>query len=148
VTILIGGNDAQSFDADNQVVVFGSPLWHTIYTQRVALMMSEVLKAHAKLLWVGLPIMQDATFAASMASLNTIYKAQAVLHRGVMFMPTWSLFSNSEGQFSTYLTNSAGQSVLARDPDGIHLAVPGGCDIAAVAAIKDVEKIWHLHRGV
>jgi hypothetical protein len=148
VTILVGGNDAQSFDADNQVVVFGSTLWHTIYTGRVAVMMSEVLKAHARLLWVGLPIMANTTFAASMATLNAIYKSEAALHRGVEFMPTWSLFSNSEGQFSTYLTNSSGQSVLARDPDGIHLAVPGGCDIAAVATIKDAERIWHIRLGV
>ena len=41
VTILIGGNDSQSFDADNQVVVFGTSLWRTIYTERVELMMHE-----------------------------------------------------------------------------------------------------------
>ncbi len=148
VTILIGGNDHQPFDADNQVVEFGTPLWYSIYTQRVDLMISEVVKAKARMLWVGLPIMSDPVFGSYMATLNAVYKAQTARYRGVEFMPTWTLFSNAEGQYSAYLTNSSGQTVLARDTDGIHLAVPGGCDIAAVAAIKRVEKLWHIRLGV
>ena len=108
VTILIGGNDSQSFDADNQVVVFGTSLWRTIYTERVELMMHEAQEARARLLWVGLPIMQNPVFGASMQTLNAIYKAQAALHRGVEFMSTWALFSNAEGQYSAYLTKQRG----------------------------------------
>ena len=63
-------------------------------------------------------------------------------------MSTWALFSNAEGQYSAYLTNSAGQTVLARDPDGIHIAPPGGCDIVAVAAIRQIEKTWHIKLNV
>jgi len=148
VMILVGGNDAQSFDYNNEVVDFGSSQWHTIYSARVALMMSEVLKAKAKLLWVGLPIMQDPTFAASMQMLNTIYKAEAARHLGIEFFPTWKLFSNAQGQYSAYLTNSSGVTVLARDGDGIHIAPPGGCDIIAIAATRQLEKIWHVHLKV
>ena len=111
VTILVGGNDAQNFLVNGEPVAFGSAQWHTVYTQRVALMMSETLKAGAKMLWVGLPIMQDATFASSMQMLNAIYKAQAALHPGVEYLPTWALFSDADGQYSAYLTNSLG-------PDG------------------------------
>ncbi|MGD0440249.1 MAG: DUF459 domain-containing protein [Acidimicrobiales bacterium] len=148
VTILIGGNDAQNFLVDNEPVVFGSAQWHTIYSQRVALMMEETLKAGAKMLWVGLPIMQDPSFAASMQMLNAIYKVQAALHPGVTFFPTWKLFSNAEGQYSAYLTNSSGQTVLARDADGVHIAPPGGCDIIALAVVKEIEAVWHVHLGV
>ena len=148
VTILIGGNDAQNFLVNNEPVVFGSAQWHTIYAQRVALMMKETLKAGARMLWVGLPIMQDSTFAASMQMLNAIYKAQALAHPGVIFFPTWKLFSNAQGQYSAYLTNSSGQTVLARDPDGIHIAPPGGCDIIALAAVREIEAVWHVHLGV
>jgi len=148
VTILIGGNDAQNFLVNNEAVVFGTAQWHTIYSQRVALMMRETLKAGAKMLWVGLPIMQDPTFGASMQMLNAIYKTQAGLHPGVTFFPTWKLFSNAEGQYSAYLTNSSGQTVLARDSDGIHIAPPGGCDIIAIAAVKEIEAVWHVHLGV
>ena len=148
VTILIGGNDAQNFLVDGEPVVFGTAQWHTIYSERVALMMRETLKAGAKMLWVGLPIMRDPAFAASMQMLNAIYKAQAALHPGVTFMPTWSLFSNAQGRYSAYLTNSSGQTVLARDSDGIHIAPPGGCDIIAIAAAKEIEAVWHVHLGV
>jgi len=149
VMILIGGNDAQSFDYNNGVVDFGSAQWHTIYSARVALMMSEVLKAKAKLLWVGLPIMQNPVFGASMQTLNAIYRFQAAQHPGLVdFFPTWSLFSNAQGQYSAYLANSSGQTVLARDGDGIHIAPPGGCDIIAIASTKQIEKIWHVRLKV
>ena len=148
VTILIGGNDAQNFLVKGEPVVFGTAQWHTIYSQRVAVMMNETLKAGAKMLWVGLPIMQDPTFGAAMQTLNAIYKTQAGLHRGVKFFPTWSLFSDAEGHYSAYLTNSSGQTVLARDSDGVHIAPPGGCDIIAIAAVKQIEAFWNVHLGV
>ena len=69
-------------------------------------MMHEVQKAGARMVWVGLPIMMDPVFGAWMRKLNAIYKARAALHRGVVFMSTWALFSNAAGQYSTYLTNS------------------------------------------
>jgi hypothetical protein len=148
VTILIGGNDSQNFLVNGKSVVFGTPEWHTIYSQRVALMMTETLNAGAKMVWVGMPIMQNAASAASMQTLNAIYQAQAALHPGVEFLPTWALFSNSAGQFTFYLTNSSGQKVLARDDDGIHIAPPGGCDIVAVAAIKEIESVWRVRLGI
>jgi hypothetical protein len=147
VTILIGGNDAQNFLVNGEPVLFGTTQWHAIYSQRVALMMRETIAAGAKMLWVGLPIMRDPSFGASMKMLNAIYKVQAARHPGVVFFPTWSLFSNAEGHYSAYLTNSSGQTVLARDDDGIHIAPPGGCDIIAVAATREIEKIWHVHLG-
>jgi len=148
VMILVGGNDAQNFLVKGEPVVFGTPQWHTIYSERVAVMMSETLKAGAKMLWAGLPIMQDPAFGASMQMLNAIYRAQAALHPGVEFFPTWSLFSNAEGHYTAYLTNSSGQTVLARDSDGIHIAPPGGCDIIAIAAVKEIESYWHVHLGI
>lgn len=145
VTILIGGNDGQGlYLGPGSWATFGTAQWRTDYVRRVAQMMDEVLKAGARLVWVGLPIMQDAGFAATMQMLNGIYKRQSALHRGVLYMPTWALFSNAQGQYSAYLTNSLGQNVLARDPDGVHIAPPGGCDIVAVATIKAIERTWHI----
>jgi hypothetical protein len=148
VTILIGGNDAQNFLVNGEPVVFGSPQWRTVYTERVALIMDETIAAGAKMLWVGLPIMQVPSFGAAMQTLNAIYQAQSLLHPGVQFLSTWSLFSNAQGQYTVYLKNSSGQTVLARDSDGVHIAPPGGCDIVALAAMKEIEAVWHVHLGV
>ena len=79
VTILIGGNDHQDLYLNGEWIAFGTAQWHTIYSQRVALMMSETLKAGAKMLWVGLPIMRDPVFGAYMQTLNSIYQAEAVI---------------------------------------------------------------------
>jgi len=143
VTVLIGGNDAQNFLVNGQPVVFGTAQWHSVYAQRVDTMMSEATAAGARLVWVGLPIMQDPAFAASMQTLNAIYAGAAATHPGVLFLPTWSLFSSPSGQYSAYLTNSSGQQVLARDSDGVHLAT-GGCDIAATAVKSAIERAWKV----
>ncbi len=148
VTILVGGNDAQNFLVNGEPVVLGSAQWHKIYSQRVALMMSETTATGARMLWVGLPIMQNPSFGESMQMLNSIYQAEAASHPGVVYFPTWSLFSDAAGQYSAYLTNSSGQTVLARDTDGVHIAPPGGCDIIATAAEKKIESVWHVHFGV
>ena len=89
VTILIGGNDAQNFLVDNEPVVFGTAQWHTIYSQRVALMMKETLKAGAKMLWVGLPIMQDPTPSRPpcRCSARDLQGTGVGRHPGVIFCP-------------------------------------------------------------
>ncbi|MGA2527636.1 MAG: DUF459 domain-containing protein [Acidimicrobiales bacterium] len=147
VIILVGANDSQSFDVGDQALAFGSAKWRSVYTQRVDAMINETLTSGAKMLWVGAPIMADPVLSASMQTLNSIYQAQAKLHPGVEFMSIWSLFSDASGQYSEYLTNSSGQTVLARDDDGIHLTVPDGCDILAVAVIRQIYKLWHIHLG-
>jgi len=147
VIMLVGANDSQSFEVGAQTLAFGSAQWRTVYTRRVDTMIDETLQAGAKMLWVGTPIMQDPVLSASMQTLNAIYRAQALKHPGVEFMSTWSLFADASGQYSEYLTNSAGETVLARDGDGIHLTVPDGCDILAVAVIKQIYELWHIRLG-
>jgi len=56
-------------------------------------------------------------------------------------------FFECRSQYSAYLTNSSGQTVLARDSDGVHIAPPGGCDIIAIAAAKEIGRSGALHLG-
>lgn len=145
VTVLLGGNDHQNFAVNGAVIVFGTPQWHTIYSERVASMMSEAVAAGAKVVWVGAPIMAPATgLSPYMAELNSIYKAEAAHFSGhVFYLNSWPLLSNSSGQFATYLTDSQGQQVLARDSDGVHLAT-AGCEIVATAVASAIDQAWHI----
>jgi len=148
VTVLVGGNDGQSLYQDGQWFSFGTPQWHRLYAHRVGVMMSETTATGARMLWVGLPIMQDPAFGAEMQILNSIYAAEAARHPGVAFFPTWKLFSNAEGQYSEYLTNAYGQTIEVRDSDGVHIAPPDGCDLVATAAVKRIEALWHVRLGI
>jgi lysophospholipase L1-like esterase len=143
VVAMFGGNDATNFIQFNQGVVFGSPLWRTDYGERVAQIMDEVTASGARLLWVGMPIMQDPSFSASMQQLNAVFQHEAQIHPGVTYYSTWKLFSNSAGQYSAYLQTPGGQEVQARYADGVHLA-PGGYDLLASALVAPMQQAWHV----
>lgn len=147
VVVLLGANDSQgeTTPSDATAATFGTPQWTAIYNQRVATMMHEVLATGAKLIWVGLPIMgpNAAVTNANMAMLNSIYAAQARAHPGVIYFPTWALFSDAEGDYTQDITNAEGEQVEARDPDEVHLA-PGGYDYLATAVTAELAKAFDI----
>jgi hypothetical protein len=144
VVVMLGGNDWQGFLTNGQVAYLGTHLWVDVYTSRVDAMMAEATAAGAHVLWVGLPIMQDPTFGAHMAFLNSVYLSQAHRYPGVVFIPTWKLFSNSAGQYSEYLPDKSGNLIEVRDSDGIHIDPPGGTDLLGDYVVDRIEGIWHI----
>lgn len=144
VIVMLGGDDGQGFSYKGQTVVFGSAIWHTVYSQRVASMMSEATAAGAHMIWVGLPIMRSSYFSLEMAQMNAIYAAQAANYPGVTYVPTWGLFANAAGQYSASLLGSAGQLELMRNPDGIHFS-GAGADRLAVTTVHAMNAAWKIH---
>jgi len=144
VIVMLGGDDGQGFSYQGKTVIFGSASWHTIYSQRVATMMSEATAAGAHVIWVGLPIMRSGLFSSEMAQMNAIYSAQAAIHPGVTFVPTWSLFANSTGNYSAYLPGPSGSLVLMRNPDGVHFS-GAGADRLGVAVVHAMNTAWKVH---
>jgi len=146
VVVLLGGNDAVSFDQGLQYVPFGSPLWQTDYGERVARMMTEARQAGADVVWVGLPVMASFSVLSNtaMQELNTVYQDQARLHPGVVYVSSWTLFQNADGQFTEYLTDPAGQSLMVRDPDGVHIAPPAGNELIASLVIQQINQHFGL----
>lgn len=146
VIVMLGGNDAQSFDVGSEYVGFGTPLWRRVYGERVATMMREATSAGAHVLWVGMPIMSPTSVLSnsSMQLENEVYSSEARQHPGVAFMSTWRLFANAEGQYAEYLPDAKGQLVQVRDPDGVHIDIPGGTDLVAGAVLRELDRLWHL----
>ncbi|HUZ21294.1 MAG TPA: DUF459 domain-containing protein [Acidimicrobiales bacterium] len=143
VIVMLGGDDGQGFVDQGRTVQFGSSLWHSIYAQRVAKMMSEATAAGAHVLWVGLPIMGSAYFSSEMAQMNAIYAAEAASHPDVTFMPSWKLFTNAAGQYSAYLPSPTGQLELMRNPDGVHFS-GAGADRLATAVVEAMDRAWKI----
>ena len=44
----------------------------------------------------------------------------------VQFISSWTLLGTPQGTYTPFITNSAGQVVNVRTPDGIHLTPAGG----------------------
>ncbi len=150
VVVLLGANDAQSMtDAGSQQAVaeYGSSAWYTNYAQRVGALMSEATASGARVLWVGVPIMQDPGFAGEMAKLNTIFQQQAATHKGVTYFSSWHVFANAAGQYVSQMPGPGGQQLLLRDSDGIHLAT-AGCERIAEAIVPAMDKAWQINLGL
>ena len=128
--------------------MFGTAQWHTIYSQRVALMMKETLKAGAKMLWVGCRSCRTRPSLTSMQMLNAIYKAQASGTPGCHLLPDLEALLERPGSVHRLPHQQLGPDGARPGLDGIHIAPPGGCDIIAIAAVKEIEAVWHVHLGV
>lgn len=143
VVVFIGANDVQEFYVDGVLQEFGTAGWEQVYAQRVATMMQEVTDVGAKMLWVGMPIMKSAAFSSSMKKLNAIYQAQAALHPGVTYFPSWDLFTDGAGRYVSSRVVD-GKTVDVRTPDGIHITFGNdgrGADVLATAVVDAIPSL-------
>ncbi|HVC25160.1 MAG TPA: DUF459 domain-containing protein [Acidimicrobiales bacterium] len=146
VVVMLGGNDAQSFDVGTRYIGFGTAAWQRVYGARVARMMSEATASGAHVLWVGMPVMSPAATLsnAAMVTENALFAAEARRHAGVAFLSTWRLLATPAGAYSQYLPNGSGSLVQVRDDDGIHIDAPGGTDLLGRAAVAAMERAWRV----
>ncbi len=143
VVVMLGANDWNGLLQGSAGFPAGSAPWRRIYAERVAQMMSEATSAGAHVVWVGMPIMEDPAFSAAMAVVNSIFQAQAARHPGVVYVPTWRLFSTSSGHYLTYAPTSAGL-VQVRASDGVHIALPAGGEYVASYVVAQIESRFHI----
>jgi lysophospholipase L1-like esterase len=136
VVIMMGANDAQDLPGPPDVP-FGTPAWDSTYRSRVAQFMDEATSRGAKVIWVGMPPMQNPGLSAAMARINGLVAAEARKHAGVDYLPSWTVIGTAAGQFAPYLVEG-GQEVNVREPDGTHIA-PGGAQVLSTA----VEAAFH-----
>lgn len=145
VVVMLGGNDAQAFQAGNNVVQFGTSTWHRIYAARVAQLIAEATSSGARVVWVGLPIMGPTSGLpnADIAEENAVFQAEAAANPAALYVASWKLFENAAGQYATYLPVN-GSLVQVRDPDEVHIDPPGGTDLLATAVVHAIEAAWRI----
>ena len=126
VVIMIGANDPQDFPGPPDIP-YTSPQWNPMYAARVAAFMQLAGSTGAKVIWVGMPPMQNSDLSAKMGDLNTLVQQQAAAQKPpVSFISSWSLLGNPPGTYAPFITNAAGQVINVRTPDGTHLTAAGG----------------------
>jgi hypothetical protein len=132
MVVIFGANDAQGIRTPaGDVYQVGSDGWQREYARRVGLVM-DMLRAPGRLVvWAGLPPMRDGDFSDRLRGLDQIYKLEAGVRDGVIFVDTWSLFSGPNGGYAPYLPDAGGDMQLVREPDGVHLTRAGGDRLAA-----------------
>jgi hypothetical protein len=147
VMVLIGGNDAVGFMQNRQPVEFATAQWRQAYGARVNSIIDEARQAKARIVWVGLPLMAKGSVLPNplIQDLNAVYTSQVAKNPGAAtFISTWSLFRTPDGQFAEYLPDSQGQSVMVRDPDGVHIAPPAGQELIAAYVMTQFTRLAHI----
>jgi uncharacterized protein len=144
VVVFLGANDVESFYSANRFLPFGSPGWAAFYAKRVAKMMDVAISAGAKVLWVGMPPMEDPSFSSDMATLNVVYRAEALAHRpDVSYYASWRVLGGPQGQYRAVLAGPDGEQVVLRAPDGVHVTRAGG-DLLAKAIVARLKRLGWL----
>jgi hypothetical protein len=84
--------------------------------------------------WVGLPIMRSDRFTQRALVYNGAYRAEADERDIVRYIDVFDLFKDGNGNYSTYLPNEDGETVIMRSADGVHYALDGGRRLARYVA--------------
>jgi uncharacterized protein len=146
VVVMLGGNDAVNFIQGGQYASFGSTLWRKLYGQRVHTLIAEARRAHARVVWVGMPVMATTSVLrnADMRDLNSVYQQQAESGGSALFVSTWKLFQGPRGGFAAYLRSPGGALEEVRDTDGVHIAPPAGDELVASAVVAAIDGTYGL----
>ncbi len=142
VIAMFGGNDEQNLRVDGHVVAFGSAPWITAYTKIVQGIATAATNSGAYVLWVGMPIMQPATYRQHMVLINSVFLKVERAVPGMTFLPAWDLFANAQGQYANAAPVNRVPSVL-RSTDGIHFSYVGENVIATYVA-HELAQVYHV----
>jgi hypothetical protein len=144
VILTFGANDDQSlFGGAHPIGPLGSDAWKAEYASRVGGMMDTVVNAGHKVIWIGIPIVENTGRNGRYQMLNSIYAAEAAKRPGnAFFVDTYPLFQDGAGNYNKYLTVN-GQQVEMRAPDGIHFTRAGG-DRIADAVMAELDNVYDL----
>jgi hypothetical protein len=145
VVAMFGANDNQGFIVGDTGYALGTSSWRAIYTHRIDRMMLRATTGGRPMIWVGMPPMKDGGFSTTMATLNDMYRAEAVLHPGVVYIDSWSLFAGSKGGYAPFLPNRSGQEEMVREPDGVHFTIAGD-ERLADAVFGVMRTLWQPPR--
>ena len=135
VVAMFGGNDDHDFmtglPPGEEIGPFGSPSWTAEYRRRVRTIMDLVTRNGAYLVWIGLPISDDAGQTARFDTINSIVQKEAARRPGrVSYLDTYFYFAGDDGGYAEYIPDSAGRLVKMRADDGVHFERPAGDLIA------------------
>ena len=137
VIIMMGANDAKYINVNEKPRPAGSPSksWPEVFSMRVEDFLAALTEKNIPSYWIGLPIMGDPAYAKQAEVMNDIVKAECAKAKNSRFLPTWTLLTDEQGNYSTFLPNDKGVKIKVRANDKVHFTVAGG-DILAQAFLR------------
>ena len=138
VVLMLGSNDDQALVApDGHTYAFASPGWILEYHRRVGAVMDQMIARNRWIAYVGVPIL--ATRNDRWPVINAVIRDEAAKRPRAVYVDSFSLFQDPNGNYTQYLKNSQGQLVQVRTSDGIHFQRAGG-DLLAKKTLDTMER--------
>ena len=129
--LMFGGNDVQGlYMGKGEWIRWGEAGWNDEYARRVNALADIFAPDEQQLFWVGLPIMRPEKFRNRCKLVNTIFRAEMALRRNALFIDTWDLLTDDEGNYidkmKVKVSDDAEPKMMrVRAHDGIHLSGDG-----------------------
>ena len=148
IVLMFGGNDDHGFmtglPEGVEIGPFGSESWTAEYRRRVGLVMDEATQRGAYLVWIGLPITNDAEQTRRFDAINAIVQSEAAKRpRRVSYLDTYFFFAADDGGYAQYVTGASGKLVKMRADDGVHFERPAG-DLIAREVLRRLNQRFDL----
>jgi hypothetical protein len=143
VVFMAGANDGVAIRTSNGTLEYGTAAWNTEYTRRAGEIMDIIGQSGARLYYIGQPIMRESKQNRIANDINIAIVKAAASRPWVTYIDSWSLLTDRDGNYSTYLPNSSGEMIKARADDGIHLT-PTSTVWVAEATYAAIRKEWKL----
>lgn len=125
VVIFLGANDAWDMVQRGRFVRFNSEEWRTIYRERVASIARMSQEAGIRLIWIGLPPMEDKRLSNKAPILNALYEEVTRDYSNTLFLPASATLTEDGVSYTLYKRSPEGVNQRLRADDGIHLAPTG-----------------------
>lgn len=134
VFIMLGSNDAQAqVEPSGAEIPVGSVEWIEGYRDQAARLLAEATDAGTRVVWVGIPIVEDRGRWDFYRRVNEIYRDVAQDDPLATYLDAWSLFRAKEGGYRAYVRNERGLLQEMRAPDGIHFTPNGYAYLGRIA---------------
>jgi hypothetical protein len=135
IVLCFGANDTNSYmtgvPEGVSIGSFGTESWLQEYRRRVAGVFDLARRAGTHVVWLGLPVTDDASQSSRFGIVNAVAAEEARKRPdAVTFVDTYLLLAGPDGGYAEYLTSPGGGQVKVRSPDGIHFEPDGGDIIA------------------
>ncbi len=146
IVLCFGANDTNSYmtglPEGVSVGSFGSAAWLQEYRRRVGGVFDLARRAGAHVVWLGLPVTDDATQSSRFGIVNAAAAAEARERpEAVTFVDSYLLLAGPDGGYAEYLTRPGGGQVKVRAPDGVHFE-PAGGDIVADEVLEALGRTY------
>ena len=133
--MVLGANDGWPLEAHD----VGSNAWNEEYARRVEAVSRDFIAGdpQRRVYWVGPPVPRSAPWIHIFARINDAVRAAVPNVPGLRYVDVAGPTSD-HGSYTDYLTDPAGNRILARQHDGIHFSFAGlglpGADHPGLAA--------------